>query len=429
MIIAAILILLALLFLAVPVAAALGLTALTLSEAFSFMPLDRALGEMAWRVSNSFILVAIPLYVLLGEILLRTGIATRMYAAASYWLSWLPGGLMHANIASCTMFAAMSGSSVATAATIGTVAQDQIEKNRYNERLFFGSIAGGATLGILIPPSINLIVYGSMTNTSIPQLYLAGFVPGFVLAALFMLTVLVLCIVFPKWRGRSVSVDWPTRLRALKDLVPPILIFTVVIGTIYAGWATPTESAALGVVASVLLALYRRALTWAILFECLERTMRTTGMIILIVIAAHFLAFVLTSIGLTNEILRFIDTSGLSPLETLILIILIYLVLGCFLEPMAMMVATVPIVAPIVVAQGYDAIWFGILLMLLLETAMITPPLGTNLFVIQGIRKPGAPVEDVIIGSAPFVLALLLMIVVLIVVPELATWLPDRITN
>lgn len=424
MIAIALIILVALLFLAVPVAAALGLTALALNEIYSFMPLDRAIGEMAWRVSNSFILVAIPLYVLLGEILLRTGIATRMYSAASYWLSWLPGGLMHANIASCTMFAAMSGSSVATAATIGTVAQGEISKYRYNERLFLGSIAGGSTLGILIPPSINLIVYGSITSTSIPQLYLAGFVPGFLLAGMFMLTIVILCIIFPKWRGEPLHVNWGTRLRTLKDLVPPILVFAMVIGPIYAGWATPTESAALGVVASLILAIYYGALTWSVLFDSLQGTMRTTGMIILIIMVAHFLAFVLTSIGLTNEIIRFIHASNMSPLKTLVMIILIYLVLGCFLEPMAMMVATVPIVAPIIVAQGYDPVWFGIMLMLLLEAAMITPPVGTNLYVLQGIRRKSAPIEDVIIGSLPFFLTLLLMIVVLVAWPELATWLP-----
>ena len=199
------------------------------------------MGEIAWGTSNNFLLVAIPFFVLLGEILLRSGMAERMYNALVLWMPWLPGGLMHSNIAACAMFAATSGSSVATAATIGTVALGEIEKRGYSERLFLGTIAAGGTLGILIPPSINMIVYGVLTETSIPKLYLAGFIPGLVLASLFSLTVLIICIVRPQLGGRRTSATWEQRLAALPDLLPPLIIFLAVIGSIYAGWATATE--------------------------------------------------------------------------------------------------------------------------------------------------------------------------------------------
>ena len=244
-------ILLVLLALAVPVAAGLGMLGVVLSALYSKLPLTLAIGEVAWATSNNFLLVAIPFFVLLGEILLRSGVAERMYNALVLWVPWLPGGLMHSNIAACAMFAATSGSSVATAATIGTVAIGEIKKHGYSERLFLGTIAAGGTLGILIPPSINLIVYGVLTDSSIPKLYLAGIIPGLVLASLFSLTVLLICLLWPEMGGRRTSSDWKSRIRALPDLIPPLVIFIAVIGSIYAGLATATESAALGVLAAL----------------------------------------------------------------------------------------------------------------------------------------------------------------------------------
>ena len=208
------------------------------------------MGEIAWGTSNNFLLVAIPFFVLLGEILLRSGMAERMYNALVLWVPWLPGGLMHSNIAACAMFAATSGSSVATAATIGTVALGEIEKRGYSERLFLGTIAAGGTLGILIPPSINMIVYGVLTDTSIPKLYLAGFIPGLVLAGLFSLTVLIICLIRPQLGGKPTSATWSAAHPRAARSLPPLVIFLAVIGSIYAGWATATESAALGVIAA-----------------------------------------------------------------------------------------------------------------------------------------------------------------------------------
>src|ERR671924_1116789 len=220
--------LIVLLALAVPVAAGLGVMGIVLSAIYSKLPLTLAIGEVAWATSNNFLLVAIPFFVLLGEILLRSGMAERMYNALVLWVPWLPGGLMHSNIAACAMFAASSGSSVSTAATIGTVAMGEIKKHGYSERLFLGTIAAGGTLGILIPPSINLIVYGVLTDSSIPQLYLAGIFPGLVLAGLFSLTVLIACLWWPQLGGRRTRVDWRSRIRALPDLIPPLVIFLAV---------------------------------------------------------------------------------------------------------------------------------------------------------------------------------------------------------
>jgi tripartite ATP-independent transporter DctM subunit len=416
-------ILIGLLALAVPVAAGLGILGIALSALYSKLPLTLAIGEVAWSTSNNFLLVAIPFFVMLGEILLRSGMAERMYGALVLWVPWLPGGLMHSNIAACAMFAATSGSSVATAATIGTVALGEVEKRGYSERLFLGTIAAGGTLGILIPPSINMIVYGVLTETSIPQLYLAGFIPGVILAGLFSLTVLVICLVRPELGGAPTTASWPQRIAALPDLLPPVIVFLAVIGSIYAGWATATESAALGVIAALGIAGWKRRLTMRVLLSVFEGTMRTTAMIMAILLAAYFLNFVITSIGLTGQVNRLITSFGLSPLELLIVVIFFYVILGMFMETLSMMVATVPIIAPIMFKAGYDQVWFGILIIILMELAMITPPVGINLYVVQGLRKRGR-IDDVIIGASPFVVTMLVMIGVLILWPQLALWLP-----
>jgi len=423
-----ILVLLVILAASIPVAAGLILLALVLDYSYSFLPLRLAMGETAWSTSTNFILFAIPLFVMLGEILLRSGIAERMYAAMTHWLSWLPGGLMHSNIGTCTLFAAVSGSSVATAATIGTVAIDQIDKYGYNERLYLGTIAAGGTLGILIPPSIPLIVYGALTNTSIPQLYLAGIIPGLLLAVLFMATVIIACLIWPAWGGRPIRSDWCARVHSLPDLIPPLVIFVIVIGSIYAGIATPTESAGLGVMAAFGLAAVRRRISWHMLADVFEGTMRTTAMIMAILIAAYFVNFIITSIGLSGKVMGLLTSLGLSPTATIVAIAVFYLILGMFMESLSMLVATVPIITPVAVAVGYDPVWFGVFMMLLIETALITPPVGFNLFVVQGVR-PGGQIYDVILGAVPFVLTLLVIIAILIAYPGLVLWLPQYVSG
>ena len=423
MIATAVLILLVLIGLSIPVGAALGVLGLILDPLFSMLPLSRAIGELAWSSSNEFLLVAIPMFIMLGEILLRAGIAERMYGAMALWLSWLPGGLMHANIGASTLFAATSGSSVATAATVGTVSVPQIKRYGYNEPLFLGSIAAGGTLGILIPPSINLVIYGVLTNSSVPKLYLAGIVPGLMLAALFMLTVVLACMIKPAWGGQPVQAHWNERFRSLQHLLPPLGIFFLVVGSIYAGLATPTEAAALGVVGALVLAAFSRRLSLRMLRDALEGTMKSTAMIMLIVIAAGFLNFVMSATGLTDTLTKTIGGLGLSRGAMILVVVLFYVVLGCFMETLSMMIVTIPIVAPVMIALGFDPIWLGILIILMVETALITPPVGMNLFVVHSVRKSGS-MNAVIVGSLPFVAALFFMVVLLAIFPDIALWLP-----
>lgn len=415
---------------AVPVAAVLGILSFVLDNLNMGGVLTPALAEIYWDKSKEFILVAVPMFILLGEIMLRAGIAGRMYAAVIQWLSWLPGGLMHANIGSCTIFAASSGSSVATAATVGTVAYPEIEARGYNERLFLGSLAAGGTLGILVPPSINLIIYGLLTDTSVPELYLAGIIPGAILSSLFMLTIVVACIYRPSWGGEKVKTTWGDRIRCLPDLLPPIVLFTAVVGSIYGGVATPTEAASIGVCMAIIIAALFKSLNIKMLKEAFEGTMRTTAMIMLIVFAAIFLNFVLGMMGITQAMLNFIRDLGLTPVQTVLLIIVFYLFLGMFMETLSMMLTTVPIVFPIVMALGvpeFSDVWFGILITLLMEAALITPPIGVNLYVVHGIRMRGGHFNDVAIGAIPFLIAMLVMILMLVAYPNLATWLPTLV--
>lgn len=419
--------LLVLILAAVPVAAVLGLLSMGLDQVYMRGRLVRAMGEFTWEQQKNFLLIAIPMFILMGEIILRAGIARRMYEAVAGWLSWLPGGLMHANIVSCSIFAATSGSSVATAATIGTVAYPEIEKRKYKESLFLGSIAAGGTLGILIPPSINLILFGFITDTSVPELFLAGFIPGFVLSMLFLVIILIACLLRPEWGGERPKVTWGDRFRSLPHLIPPVLLVAGVMGSIYGGIATPTEAAAVGVIFSLLLAAWTGTLSVEMLKGAFENTMRITSMIMLIILAAVFLNFILGFIGVTQALIQFIDDLGWTPLETMIALVVFYLILGMFMETLSMMLTTVPVVFPLVVGMGYDPVWFGILVIVLMEAALITPPIGVNLYVVQGIRKRPGSFSDVAWGALPFVLMMIAMVVLLIAFPQIALYLPQLV--
>ena len=420
----AIIVLLALLALSIPVAATLFILAIVLDMWFAPAPLMRALGSQLWDTSTSFILVAIPLFILIGEILLRSGIATKVYEALDSWLSWLPGGLMHAKIGTATLFSATSGSSVATSATVGTIALPQGRRFGYDERFFAGSIAAGGTLGILIPPSINLIIYGFLSRTSIPQLFVAGIVPGLLLAASFMAIILVMCLIKPKWGGERRTATMGARVRNLQHLLPVFVLFAFIIGSIYAGWATPTEAAAVGTVASLGLAWFHGGLSWGMIVQALEGTMRTTAMIMLILIVANFLNFVLASVGLTTQLINFIGAQELSAMQTLLVLVVFYIVLGFFIETLSLMIITIPFVTPLILQLGFDPVWFGILLIVLIEMALITPPVGLNLYVVQGVRGRGN-LTEVMVGAIPFAIAMLLMVGLLILFPGLALFLPE----
>ena len=415
--------LLGLLALSIPVGIVLFLLGFGIDRFFTPFPLMRGLGNLVWSSSNSATLIAIPFFVLLGEILVRSGVAARTYTALDRWVSWLPGGLIHANIATATMFSATSGSSVATSATVATVAMPQAERLGYDPRLFSGAIAAGGTLGIMIPPSINLIVYGFLTQTSIPRLFLAGLVPGLLLALAFIAVTALLCALRPGLGGERRAFPWGERLRGLVDLVPILLLFAVIVGTIYRGWATPTEAAAVGVAGALAIAAAVGGVSLPMLRDALTGTVKITAMIMLVVIGASFLNFTLSSAGLGSQLRGFLEGMGLGPLGTILVVVLIYIVLGFFIETLSLMVVTIPIIVPLVEAQGYDTIWFGILMIVLIEMALITPPVGLNLYVVQGARARG-PMSDVMIGAVPYVLTMLAMAGLLIAFPVIALWLP-----
>jgi tripartite ATP-independent transporter DctM subunit len=387
-------------------------------------PIIAAVGTQVWGATDSFVLLAVPLFVLLGELLVRGGATDRMYRALAAWLGVFPGGLLHTNIGACALFAAVSGSSVATAATIGTVALPTFRQRGYDERLVVGSIAAGATLGILIPPSVNMIIYGAMTNTSVGRLYAAGVIPGLLLTLMFMAVVLVMC----RWRPSLAGTPEPRlalgeRLRLLLGLAPAVGIFVVVMGSIYAGWATPTESAAVGVVAAFFLSTLYGRFSIRMLHECFVSTVAITAMIVLIVAAAFFLNFVLGILGVPQALSRFVVSLDASPILILWVLLVFYLIMGCFLETLSMMVGTIPIVVPIVTALGIDPVFFGVFLVIMCEMALITPPVGMNLYVVQGVRGRGS-VTEVIAGSLPFLAMMFALTVLLMYAPGIALWLP-----
>jgi len=412
-----------LLLLSVHVGISLGVLGFLVEWLYSPFPLHLALGEITWTASDSALLMTIPLFVMMGEILVRSGLAKNMYKGLDRWLSWLPGGLLHANIGSSTLFSAVCGSSVATAATITTVAMPQARALGYGEKLFAGSIAAGGTLGILIPPSINLIIYGVLTQTSVPKLFMAGLLPGFLLALMFTISTIVLCLIWPKLGGPRQYYSWKERFNSLKHLLPVVILFAAVVASIYAGWATPTEAASLGVLGALIIAISLKALSLRVMLEVFEGTARTTAMIMLIIVASYFLNFVLASVGFADIVSDFLNGLGLGPYSTLFVVIALYFVLGLFVETLSLMVITIPIVAPIVIGFGFDPIWFGVLLIVLIEMALITPPVGLNLFVVQGIRGSGT-LNDVVVGAIPYVAVMFLMVGLLILYPSIALYLP-----
>ena len=417
---------------AVYIGATLATLGLVLGFLFSDRPLYLSLGDLAWAPMTSFVLVAVPLFILMGEILLRSGITDRLYNSLGGWLNFLPGGLMHTNIASCSVFAAVSGSSVATAATIGTVALPAFERAGYNERLVLGSLAAGGTLGILIPPSINMIIYGLLTDTSIGRLFFGGFIPGFMLAGLFMVFIAAAAAINPGVAPKEVIPPWRERILGLANILPMVFLVLLVMGSIYLGWATPTEAAAIGVIGALFLAILFRKISWKMLVESTESTARTGAMVTFIVLGAFIFNFFITSLGLPRAITTAITSLGITPLATLGLIIVFYLVLGMFMETLSIMVTTLPVTFPVIVHLAetnpeigiFDPVAYGVLFVILIESALITPPVGVNLYVIQGIRKTVGPMTDVIIGAVPFFICMVIMMGILIAFPDLALWLP-----
>jgi tripartite ATP-independent transporter DctM subunit len=415
------------------VAPALGVIGVALMVAFSDRPLLDMLGQIAWNVNSSFVLVAVPLFILMGEILVRSGISERMYRVLSHWLAPLPGGLLHSNIASCAIFAAVSGSSAATAATIGSVSLPAFRHRGYSEQLAVGSLAAGGTLGILIPPSISFIIYGVLVEESIGRLYMAGFIPGFLLAGIFMVIIAVMVKIWPRLAPRETAPSWRIRLVGLLALIPMVALMFIVLGTIYLGVATPTEAAAFGVVAALILTALERRLSLRMLADTALATVRSSCMIMLIVTGAFTLSFALAILGVPAQVTAWVTGLELSPVSLVVFLILFYLLLGTFMESLSMMVTTIPILVPALKAAEVDLVWFGVIMVVLVEAALISPPEGINLYVIHGIRKsvqsqaglPSGTITDLYLGVLPFMLGMAIVLVLLVAFPDIALWLPN----
>ena len=389
------------------------------------MPFINSIAPVVWGVHNDNLLTSVPLFILMGELLLRSGIADRMFGALAAWLGRLPGGLLHTNIGCSALFAATSGSSVATAATIGTVALPSLHRRGYSMRSSLGSIAAGGTLGILIPPSVNMIVYGSLTDTSIGKLFIAGIIPGLLLTGCFMLYI-ALNAIFSGNAIKEEKVPLAVRISLLRDLVPPATVFFIVMGSLYTGVATTTESAALGVVAALFFAWRSGKLNLALLENCFTQTAKTTGMILLIITAAFILNLAVSLTGVAEAMTKWVTSFGFTPTQMLLILIAFYFVLGMFMDVLSMMVATIPITFPIIVAMGIDPVWFGIFIVLMCELGLITPPVGMNLFVVHGIRPDRGSIRDAMLGAVPYAIIMILFTLMLIAFPAVATWLPSK---
>jgi len=382
-------------------------------------------GSIAWSNASSFSFIAVPLFVFMSGILLHSGIGKGLYTAVARWVSFLPGGLAVASIFSCAIFAAISGSSVATAATIGLIAIPEMERRGYARPLIFGSLAAGGTLGILIPPSIPMIIYGVMTETSIGHLYAAGIVPGVVLALLFAGFVVGYAVLWPDAAPR-VAEDRGgllDKLRSIYEVAPVALLIVVVLGSMYAGIVTPTEAAAVGSLVSLLLAAAFRRLTWRTLRDAFQATIRTTSMVMLIIIFASIFSHVIALIGAPKALFGLVVGLGLPRWAFFAALFAVLLVIAYALEELSVMIIILPILFPLVTGLGFDPIWFGIIMVLWLEIGLITPPVGLNLFVIQTLM-PGTTARDITRGTTPYVVLMVALVALLFVFPELALWLP-----
>ncbi|HET7876310.1 MAG TPA: TRAP transporter large permease [Methylomirabilota bacterium] len=384
-------------------------------------------GSIAWTNATSFSFVAVPLFVFMSAVLLHSGIGGGLFRSMARWVGFLPGGLAVASVFSCAIFAAVSGSSVATAATIGMIAIPEMERRGYTRSVIIGSLAAGGTLGILIPPSIPMIIYGVMTETSIGHLYMAGIIPGVILALIFAAYIIGYALIWPAAAPR-VAEDQGTildKLRALGEVGPVALLIFVVLGSMYLGVVTPTEAAALGSLVSLALAVWTRTLTRAALRRAFQETVRTTSMVMAIIIFASIFSHVIALIGAPRALLSLVVEWGLPKWAFFTAVFTFLLVIAYALEELSVMIILLPILFPLITKVGFDPVWFGVIMVVWLEIGFITPPVGLNLFVIQGLI-PGARGRDITVGTTPYVILMILLVVVLFLVPELALWLPRQ---
>ncbi len=395
-------------------------------ELFTSRPAGDAMITTIWTSSSSWTLTALPLFIWMGEILYRTRLSEDMFRGLAPWMRKLPGGLLHTNIAGCTIFAAVSGSSAATLTTVGKMSIPELRSRGYPEYMIVGTLAGAATLGLMIPPSLTLIVYGVTINESITKLFMAGIIPGLVLAGLFMTYIIGWHYLRKDQRPPAEpSMSLRQMVNESRFLVPVLMLVFTVIGSMYFGWATATEAAAIGVVGALVLAAMQGSLSWASFSASLMGATRTSAMIALILMGAAFLSLAMGFTGLPSALAAWIDQMDLSPVVLIVALTLFYVVLGMFLDGISSVVLTMAIVEPMIRQAGIDVIWFGIFIVVVVEMAQVTPPIGFNLFVLQGMTNH--EISYIAKTAIPMVLLMLVMVVILVVWPELATWLPDNI--
>lgn len=412
--------------LGVRVFVAIGLTALVALHVMTPSGMPEVVAERSWEVLNSFTLTALPMFVLMGVLLLRSGVSADVFAAMVHWIGRIPGGLAHSGILACMIFSTVSGSSLATAATMGKIACPEMLDRGYDRRLALGSIAAGGTLGILIPPSIALIIYGSTVGVSIPQLFIAGIIPGILLTLSFVTVILIWAMINPSATPKGPVSTWKERFGSLSMIAPMMMLVMAVLGSLYLGIATPTEAGAMGAMAAFVLCLIRGQITFAGLFSALREATTTIAFLMVIIVSASILTFVFDFLRVPQNLAGSIQSSGVSGPVVILSIALIYIVLGMFVETTAMILLTVPVMFPVVTALGYDPVWFGIFIVVLVEIGLITPPVGVNLFVLRGVTK-GSQLGEIAYGVMPFGLAMVLVLIALFMWPELAIWLPGTL--
>lgn len=397
-------------------------------ELFTSRPAGDAMLTVIWASSSSWTLTALPLFIWMGEILFRTRLSEDMFRGLAPWMARLPGGLLHTNVVGCTIFAAVSGSSAATLTTVGKMSIPELRKRGYPEFMTIGTLAGSATLGLMIPPSLTLIVYGVTINESISQLFMAGILPGLTLAFMFMLYIAAWYFLFPGQRPEpEPKTTFMFKVKESRFLFPLICLVTLVIGSMYLGWATATEAAAFGVIGALALAGLQGSLNTASFIESLMGAAKTSAMIALILMGAAFLTLAMGFTGLPRALANQIAELGLSPIALIAALTIFYIIIGMFLDGISSVVLTMAIVEPMIRQAGIDIIWFGIFIVVVVEMAQITPPIGFNLFVMQAITPH--EIGYIARTAIPMFLIMVLMVVVLVIFPELATWLPEQLRS
>ena len=384
------------------------------------------IGSICWSTASNFNYIALPLFIFMSAILLHAKIGSSLYTAVARSVSFLPGGLAIASVFACAIFGAVCGSSVATAATIGLIAIPEMEKRGYKKELMYGSMAAGGTLGILIPPSIPMIIYGVMTETSVGQLYVAGIIPGILLAIFFSGFIVLRCILNPELAPKVVEkISWMDRFNSLVGAIPMVGLIFIVLGSMYLGVVTPTEAAALGAFASLILAASYRRLTWKVLVAAFKDTVGPTSMVMLIIIFASIFSHVVALIGAPKAIFQLITDLEFPPWGVFSSVFFLLILVAYALEELSVMIIMLPFLFPLITGLGYDPVWFGIIMVVWLEMGFITPPVGINLFVIQGVAK-GSTMKEIAWGSTPFVIIMIFFVGLLFLFPDLALWLPKQ---